>query len=348
MASRRPNDPATDRLLSLGLRNRWYGLCPSHFVTDRPVGIERLGQRLVLWRDSNGELHVQDDHCPHRGAPLSHARHLGDRLSCVYHGVEIMGDGTVAAVPGMPGCDLVGQRAVATYPSTEHRGCIYAWFGDAHHPEPAPFDLPEQLTSDEYDAFLCYAEWACPYRFLIDNNMDPMHGTYLHAQSHSMSEGDATADFGTRDTPAGFVFEKKGQRDTNFDWSEWCDTGIQFVRLEIPYPASGGPGGNFGIIFHVTPIDAGTSACFFWRNRKVQGWQRDSWRFLYKNRLEARHWEVLEQDRTLAEAMAPDADRHEYLYQHDLGLVRVRRLIEKEAQAQAKALSESGANSSQE
>ena len=28
----------------------------------------------------------------------------------------------------------------------------------------------------------------------------------------------------------------------------------------------------------------------------MQGWQRDAWRFLYKNRLEGLHWAVLEQD----------------------------------------------------
>jgi hypothetical protein len=43
---------------------------------------------------------------------------------------------------------------------------------------------------------------------------------------------------------------------------------------------------------------------FFWRCRRVQGWQRNVWRFLYRNRLEARHWVVLEQDRVILESMA--------------------------------------------
>ena len=110
------------------------------------------------------------------------------------------------------------------------------------------------------------------------------------------------------------------------------------MRLEIPYPQSSGPGGNFGIIAHCTPIDNQTSAVFFWRFRKVQGWQRDIWRFLYKNRLEGLHWDVLEQDRRLLEALPHDADRHEHLYQHDAGLTRVRRLLRKEAKAQLEAL----------
>jgi Vanillate O-demethylase oxygenase C-terminal domain len=61
--------------------------------------------------------------------------------------------------------------------------------------------------------------------------------------------------------------------------------------------------------------------------RKVQGWQRDTWHFLYRNRLEARHWTVLEQDRVMMEAMEPDANQRERLYAHDAGLVRLRRVM---------------------
>ena len=260
---------------------------------------------------------------------------------------RVLGDGTVAAVPAMGDCDLVGRSAVRTYPAIENHGCIYAWFGDDLHPDPAPLEFPAQVASEHYEAFLCFAEWKCPYRYVIDNNMDPMHGTFLHAQSHSMSVGARSARFGMRPTTTGFVFEKEDQQDINFDWSEWCDSGLQFVRLEIPYPATGGPGGNFGIIFHVTPIDHATSACFFWRNRKVQGWQRDVWRFLYKNRLEDRHWHVLEQDRALAEAFPGDADANEYLYEHDKGLVRVRRLLRETAAAQLRSLKEAGVSAGQ-
>lgn len=339
MAARaKQTSPEAKRILALGLRNRWYGICPADFVGAAPVALKRWGERLVAWRDTAGVVHLQEDRCPHRGAALSLARHLGDRLACVYHGVEVTGDGTVAAMPGVPSCDLVGQRAVRTYPTVEFRGVIFAWHGDALHPDPTPFEMPEQLDSEAYDAFLSYGEWGCPYRFMIDNNMDPMHGIFLHQVSHSMSEGERDSQFRARQTETGFMFEKKGQRDINFDWSEWYDTGFQFVRLEIPYPATGGPGGNFGIIFHITPIDETTSACFFWRNRKVSGWQRDVWRFLYKNRLEARHWQVLEQDRRVMEATAPDADAREYLYEHDVGLVRVRRLLAEEAERQVAAL----------
>ena len=92
-----------------------------------------------------------------------------------------------------------------------------------------------------------------------------------------------------------------------------------------PTPLTGGPGGSFIIIGSYTPISPTLAAVFHWRCRKVQGWQRDTWRFLYRNRLEARHWAVLEQDREMMEDMEPDANQREMLYQHDMGIVRLRR-----------------------
>jgi len=326
------------RILDTGLRNKWYGICPAGRVADTPVSIRRWSRDLVLWRDRDGAVHLQDDRCPHRGAPLSIARHDGDRLTCAYHGAEVLGDGTLADLPGDPGCDLVGQCAVKTYPTEEHRGVIYAWLDDGLGTAVAPLSLPDRLTSETYDAFLAYAEWRCPYRYMIDNNMDPMHGAFLHRVSHSMAEGTSEAEFTTRKTDTGFMFEKKGQKDVNFDWSEWYDVDFQAVCLEIPYPETGGPGGSFGIVFHITPIDDASCACFFWRHRKVSGWERDTWRFLYKNRLEGRHWHVLEQDRLVAERMAADADRNEYLYGHDVGVARVRKLMADEAEQQAQLL----------
>ena len=164
--------------------------------------------------------------------------------------------------------------------------------------------------------------------------MDPMHGTFLHKQSHSIAEGDSKASFQVRDTDHGFVFEKVGQRGVNFDWTEYGETGAQWMRLEIPYPKTGGPGGNFAIVACVTPISSDLCAVFFWRARKVQGWMRDTWRFLYRNRLEARHWAVLEQDRIMMEQMEADANERENLYQHDIGLVRLRRHLRRQAQEQ--------------
>ena len=347
-ATEKTNSPSTqqvDALLERGLYDLWYPICPSDFVKERPVSMRRLGYKMALWRDAQGTPHALEDHCPHRGAPLSMGVNLGDRLACPYHGIEIRCDGTVTKVPASPGCTLEGTRAARSFHMQDAAGAL--WLYNSRHAidVPPPLVLPEELTAPEWSSFQCYVEWQGDYRYVADNVMDPMHGTFVHKQSHSMAEGDISAKFKLRKTAHGFMFEKDGQRDVNFDWTEWGDTGMHWMRLAIPYPKTGGPGGSFTIIGSYTPIttSSGTgsgtnlSAVFFWRCRKVDGWHRDVWRFLYRNRLEARHWVVLEQDRVMLETMEPDANQREHLYEHDVGLSRLRKVMVAAAQKQLSA-----------
>jgi phenylpropionate dioxygenase-like ring-hydroxylating dioxygenase large terminal subunit len=252
--------------LARGLKNLWYPLCPSHFVVEQPVSLRRLGLKLAVWRDlragGQGKVYALEDHCPHRGAPLSQGANLGDHLACPYHGIEVRCDGMVTKVPASPDCALVGDRAAKSFHVQDAHGAIWLYNGASYVETPPPLNLPVELTDTaNYSHFLCYAEWRGDYRYVIDNVMDPMHGTFLHKMS-------------LRNLPNGFVFEKDGQRDVNFDWTEWQDTGTHWMRLEIPYPKTGGPGGSFTIIGSYTPITSPTganqAAVFFWRCRRTR------------------------------------------------------------------------------
>src|SRR5258707_6382252 len=205
---------AIGKLLAKGVRNIWYPICPSHFLADKPISLRRLGLKLVLWRDGTG-VAMLEDHCPHRGAPLSMGIPMGDRIACGYHGVRVRKDGTVMVVPGIRGSKLEGGTCVNSFPTEEHNGVIFGYFGDALHPEPIALQLPEQLASPDYSSFLCYCEWRGDYRYVYDHVMDPIHGTFLHRQSHSMSFGDTTATFRTRETPSGLVFAKAVHRNVD-------------------------------------------------------------------------------------------------------------------------------------
>ncbi len=325
--------------VALGPLNRWWPVVASWMVTDTPLGLTRLGEKIVLWRAKDGSVHCVEDRCPHRGARLSMGWNLGDRIACWYHGVEVGGDGVVKDVPAVGECPLVGEKCIKSYPVFEHMGGIFAWFGDELHEEAGEFDMPEEFVSDEWGAMLCTAHWNCNWTYAVDNVMDPMHGAYLHAVSHSMAEGDLEAKMQIDKTDTGFIFGKSDQRDVNFDWIEWADTGAFWLRVSpLPYRQAAGPGGNFGIIGFVTPIDEENCRVFFWRTRKVQGWQRDAWKFMYRHKLETLHWDVLEQDRVVLSGMEPDARDHEFLYQHDTGLARTRRELAKEAEKQLNAV----------
>jgi len=330
--------------LDEGLRGLWYPVLASWEVHSAPVGITRLGQQIVVWRDAQGRLQALEDRCPHRGARLSMGWNLGDRIACWYHGVEVAGSGTVTDVPAVDRCPLVGQKCVRTYSVQEAHGAIFIWFGVTHDEAASELVFPQELAdSEHYSHFLCTAAWNCNYQYALENVMVPMHGTYLHSSSHSMAEGERKADMVLALTDTGFLFQKEGQKGVNFDWVEFGDCGAQWMRLSIPYQMRFGPGGPFWIVGMVVPEDTDHCRVFFWRIRQVDGWQRDMWRFFYRNRLEGLHWDVLEQDRVILESMAPAARDHEYLYQHDVGLSRLRRLMQKAAKQQMATLAENAA-----
>jgi phenylpropionate dioxygenase-like ring-hydroxylating dioxygenase large terminal subunit len=327
-AKKQSRNEEIEHLIENGLRNLWYAVAPSGWIGDHPVGLTVLGDEIVAWRGEDGKVRILEDRCAHRGAKLSLGSVSGNLVACGYHGVQTDGDGVIAAVPAFPSCPLVGRKAVRSYPSVEQSGCIWAYFGDG---EPIPFVIPEDLSEGHWNGFLTTQIWNCNYRYAYENLVDPMHGSYLHAKSHTLAWGSKEDRMKVEETERGFIIAREGQRGVNFDWTEFVDTGGHWIRLDIPYPAKAGPGGEFRIVGFVTPLDTERCQVFFWRMRKVEGWQRDMWRFLFKARWEERHYVPLSQDQAMLEAMPKNGKPQEMLYQHDIGVARWRQIMIKAA-----------------
>jgi phenylpropionate dioxygenase-like ring-hydroxylating dioxygenase large terminal subunit len=326
-----------ERVANEGFRGQWYALTAARNVGAAPLALERMGESLVLWRDAQGAVHVQDDRCPHRGARLSLGRVDESTIVCPYHGIAIDADGRIASVPALPGCPIEGRLAVRTYAVLEIAGAIFAYFPTPADEAPTPFAPPPEFGDPAWAHFLCETTWQTNYRYAVENVIDPMHGPYLHGDSHTMQYGAKDDVMEIGDTPEGFRVSRKLQKNVAFDYTEYAETGALWMRLDIPYPVRNGPGGPFRIIGFATPIGERTTQIFFWRLRKVDGWQRDLWRFLFRERLEARHYAVLEQDRIVLESMPDDARDHEILYQHDIGITRLRRRFKALAREQIEA-----------
>ena len=306
---RPPPAPAPrSSLAATGLRNQWHPVLPSRLRRGRrDEGISRLGEDWLLFRRADGPLRMLEDRCPHRGAPLSQGVILGDRLACPYHGVEVAAPARSPPCPASPAASSKASMPVAALPRRGGRAARSSLLRQRRAPRAAaPLELPEQLTDDDVSAvpLLHRVEGRLPLRARQRDGPDARH---LPAQqSHSHGRGQTTAKFRIRETDLGFFFEKTGQRGVNFDWVEFCRTGM---RLDATWPSRTrrppAPAAPSASSAWPRPIDAERTAVFFWRYRRVAGWQRDIWRFLYRTALEARHWDVLEQDRVMLEAMAP-------------------------------------------
>jgi phenylpropionate dioxygenase-like ring-hydroxylating dioxygenase large terminal subunit len=66
------------------IRNQWYIIAESRQIkSGKPIGMKRLGEKLVLWRDADGKVCCMQDQCVHRGAGLSIGKLVDHHLSWV-------------------------------------------------------------------------------------------------------------------------------------------------------------------------------------------------------------------------------------------------------------------------
>ena len=159
--------------------NQWYAVFESRSLTGKPVGIERLGERLVAWRTDAGEAVVQRDRCSHKGARLSLGRIADGYIECPYHGLRFDATGACRLAPFMGRqFDIPSTWRVEAYPTREACGLVWVWYGNA---EPAD-ELPwlEGLPPGGGRAWQTRSIWPYHYTRLMDSNFDIYHFPFVH------------------------------------------------------------------------------------------------------------------------------------------------------------------------
>ena len=159
--------------------NQWYAVFESRSLTGKPVGIERLGERLVAWRTDAGEAVVQRDRCSHKGARLSLGRIADGCIECPYHGLRFDATGACRLAPFMGRqFDIPSTWRVEAYPTREACGLVWVWYGNA---EPAD-ELPwfEGLPPGGGRAWQTWSIWPYHYTRLMDSNFDIYHFPFVH------------------------------------------------------------------------------------------------------------------------------------------------------------------------
>ena len=117
--------------------------CAIALSADVPVTqvhpIELDGVALALWRDTEGDAHVWEDRCPHRGMRLSFGFVRGTRLTCLYHGWQYGTDGTCKHIPAHPDLQPPATIGATPFAVSEALGMIFA-SRSAHTTPDAPLD----------------------------------------------------------------------------------------------------------------------------------------------------------------------------------------------------------------
>jgi phthalate 4,5-dioxygenase oxygenase subunit len=139
-----------------------------------------LGEKLVAFRDSNGQVGLVDAFCPHRGAPLFFGRNEEAGLRCVYHGWKFDVAGACVDLPSAAEGDTFKDKIkIKSYPCQEVAGMVFAYMGPADKQPPFPefewANLPAGHT------YVTKFRLECNYLQAMEGDYDPSHGSFLHS-----------------------------------------------------------------------------------------------------------------------------------------------------------------------
>lgn len=165
------------------LRNAWYVVMFSSELEDgRLMHRTILNEPILFYRREDGGVAAYIDRCPHRSVPLSMGKLCpGDRVQCIYHGLEFGPDGQCLKNPHGSG-NIIDALHLRSFPVVERHTLIWVWMGD----KPADTDkIPDYSCLDDRPELHVtrpgYIKVDAHYQLVVDNLLDLSHINYTHA-----------------------------------------------------------------------------------------------------------------------------------------------------------------------
>jgi phthalate 4,5-dioxygenase len=144
-----------------------------------PVRVLLLGEQLIAFRDSNGQVGLLANHCPHRGASLFFGRNEESGVRCVYHGWKYDVSGACIDMPNEPAeSDFRTKVKAVAYPCQERGGLVWTYLGPRAEPPPLPDLEPNMLPLDQ--VVVTAIQRDCNWLQGLEGDIDTSHLGFLH------------------------------------------------------------------------------------------------------------------------------------------------------------------------
>jgi len=229
-----------------------------------PVRVQILGEKLLAFRDSEGQPALIDEFCSHRGVSLYFGRNEENGIRCSYHGLKFDRNGNCVDVPSAPqACRHMG---ITAYPCIERAGIVWAYMGPKDR-QPAPPDL-EWVNLPPSHVFVSKRLQESNYLQAMEGGIDTSHVSYVHryeVDDDPMHQGTKALDYIKADGNVIFEIEKQdfgltlfGRRNGEPDSYYW-----RVTQWLFPWYTLIPPFGDHSLAGHVwVPIDDHT--CWAW------------------------------------------------------------------------------------
>jgi 5,5'-dehydrodivanillate O-demethylase len=160
------------------LRRYWQPVAGLSEMQNRwTLGVQMLGEKLVLYKTRGGKFGLIAESCPHRGASLKYGIPTEHGIRCAYHGWAYDREGRCVYQPNEEHHALKGQIATIAYPVQELGGLLFAYLG----PEPAPL-LPrfDGYVAPRTIRHIGKRVIPCNWLQIMESSVDPVHTEWLH------------------------------------------------------------------------------------------------------------------------------------------------------------------------
>ncbi len=240
------------------LRNAWYSALWSSELKDTPIAKTLLNDKIVLFRNTNGDVGALEDRCCHRAAPLSLGEVSGDYLACGYHGLKFDTNGKCVDVPGQD--QMPTGAKVRSYPVLEKWNIVWIWMGDPAEAEPEKIPDMPWLSDPKWATTPGRLYVKSNYQFIIDNLLDLTHVSYVHKRTLAGDPREATVPTKTERLNDGVrvgrwmldfapppLFAKAGNFEGNVDrwqFATWHPPGIVYLDVGCAKAGTGAPQGD--------------------------------------------------------------------------------------------------------
>jgi phthalate 4,5-dioxygenase len=249
------------------LRRYWVPVLMSREIAE-PDGpqsrVQILGEKLLAFRDTAGEVGLIDEFCSHRGVSLYFGRNEDNGIRCAYHGLKFARTGECVDVPSAP--DLCKNMGIKAYPCIERAGVVWAYMGPRDNMPAAP--EVEWCTLPASQVFVSKRLQECNYLQAMEGGIDTSHVSYVHrfeVDEDPMHRGSKANDYIKADGNVIFQIEKSdcgltlyGRRNGEPDSYYW-----RITQWLFPWYTLIPPFGEHALAGHVwVPID--DEHCWAW------------------------------------------------------------------------------------
>lgn len=161
------------------LENCWYVAAWSGEIGRALFERQICGESILLYRTAAGDPVALGNVCPHRFAPLSVGKLIGEEVQCGYHGFRFGTSGACVRSPLADGV-IPAKMRVKRYAVVERYGMIWLWLGDPDVADESA--IPNFACNDDpgFRRIEGLMEVGANYELISDNLLDLTHAEFVH------------------------------------------------------------------------------------------------------------------------------------------------------------------------